>query len=66
MLKVKLYFGALLSTTLVDLGDVMAGVLTTGPKVRGFKPGQRRWIFKGDKSPQHPFYRRSQAVDLTS
>jgi hypothetical protein len=26
-------------------------VLDTGPKVRGFKPGRRRWIFKGDKNP---------------
>jgi hypothetical protein len=64
MSKVKLSFGALLSTTLVDLGGVMVGVLTTA--YHGFKPGQRRWIFKGDKSSQHPFYRRSQAVDLTS
>jgi hypothetical protein len=24
-------------------------VLATGPKVRGFKPGWGRWIFKGDK-----------------
>jgi hypothetical protein len=26
-------------------------VLATGPKVRGFKPGRGRWIFKGDKNP---------------
>jgi hypothetical protein len=25
--------------------------LATGPKVRGFKPGRGRWIFKGDKNP---------------
>jgi hypothetical protein len=24
-------------------------VFVIGPKVRGFKPGQKRWIFKGDK-----------------
>jgi hypothetical protein len=26
-------------------------VLATGPKVRGFKLGRGRWIFKGDKNP---------------
>jgi hypothetical protein len=26
-------------------------VLATRPKVRGFKPGRGRWIFKGDKNP---------------
>jgi hypothetical protein len=26
-------------------------VLAIAPKLRGFKPGRRRWIFNGDKSP---------------
>jgi hypothetical protein len=26
-----------------------------GPKVHVFKSGRRRWIFKGDKNPQHAF-----------
>jgi hypothetical protein len=26
-------------------------MLSTGPKVRAFKPGQGRWIFNGDKNP---------------
>jgi hypothetical protein len=26
-------------------------VPATGPKIRGFKPGRGRWIFKGDKRP---------------
>jgi hypothetical protein len=42
----------------VVLGAVMASVLTIGPKVRGFKPGLGRRIFKGDKNPQHFFLRR--------
>jgi quinol-cytochrome oxidoreductase complex cytochrome b subunit len=33
-------------------------MLAIGPKVSGFIPGQGRWIFKGDKNPQHPFLRR--------
>jgi hypothetical protein len=33
-------------------------------KVRVFKPGRMRSIFKGDKNPQHDFYRwGSKAVD---
>jgi hypothetical protein len=36
---------------IVDLGGVMVIVLVTGPKVRGFKPGRRRWVFKVDKNP---------------
>jgi hypothetical protein len=27
--------------------------LATGPKVRGFDPDRGRWIFKGDKNPEH-------------
>jgi hypothetical protein len=32
--------------------------LVIGPKVRGFKPGQGRLIFKGDVIPQHDFLQR--------
>jgi hypothetical protein len=28
-------------------------VLATGPKVRGFDSDRGRWIFKGDKNPEH-------------
>jgi hypothetical protein len=50
--------------SVVVLGGVIASVLATGPKVRGFKPGRRRWIFKDDKKLQHAFLRRgSKAVD---
>jgi hypothetical protein len=34
----------------VALGGLVV-VLATGPKVRGFKPGRGRWIFKDDKNP---------------
>jgi hypothetical protein len=34
----------------VALGVIIVSVLATGPKVRGFKPGQGRWIFKGDNA----------------
>jgi hypothetical protein len=37
-------------TRLVVLGGVMVILLSTGPNVRGFKPGQEREIFKGDKN----------------
>jgi hypothetical protein len=38
-------------------------VLATGPKVRGFDPDLGRWIFNGDKNPEHHFLRRgSKAV----
>jgi hypothetical protein len=35
----------------VALGGVMVIVLAIGLKIRGFKPGRWRWIFKGDKNP---------------
>jgi hypothetical protein len=35
--------------TLVALGGVI--MLTTGPRVCGFKPGGEQWIFKGNKNP---------------
>jgi hypothetical protein len=37
------------------LGGVVVSVLATGPKGYGFKTRTRRWIFKGDKNPQHTF-----------
>jgi hypothetical protein len=37
------------------LGGVVVSVLATGPKGCGFKTRARRWIFKGDKNPQHTF-----------
>jgi hypothetical protein len=47
----------------VDLGGLVVSVLTTGPKVRGFDPDRGRWIFKGDKNPEHHFlWRGSKAV----
>jgi hypothetical protein len=38
----------------------MVRVLAIKPKVRGFTP--RRWIFKGDKNPQHAFLQRGSDV----
>jgi hypothetical protein len=37
------------------LGGVVVSVLATGPKGCSFKTRPRRWIFKGDKNPQHTF-----------
>jgi hypothetical protein len=37
------------------LGGVVVSVLATGPKGCGLKTRPRRWIFKGDKNPQHTF-----------
>jgi hypothetical protein len=54
---------SLCSLPQVALGGLVVSVLATGPKVRGFNPGRGRWIFKGDKNPQHNFLRRgSKAV----
>jgi hypothetical protein len=48
---------------LVALGGLVVSVLATGPKVRGFDPDRCRWIFNGDKNPEHHFLRRgSKAV----
>jgi hypothetical protein len=38
------------------LGGLVVIVLAMGLKVRGFKPGRGRLIFKGDKNPQHDFF----------
>jgi hypothetical protein len=48
----------------VDLGGLVVSVLATGPKVRGFDPDQGRWIFMGDKNPEH-LYRRFTACKRT-
>jgi hypothetical protein len=41
--------------------------IATGPKVRGFDPDRGRWIFKGDKNPEHHFLQRgSKAVSPVS
>jgi hypothetical protein len=37
------------------LGGLVVSVLATGPKVRGCDPDRGRWIFKGDKNPEHDF-----------
>jgi hypothetical protein len=37
------------------LGDVVVSMLATGPEGCRFKTRPRRWIFKGDKNPQHTF-----------
>jgi hypothetical protein len=40
----------------------VVSVLATGPKVRGFNPGRSRWVFKGDKNPDHFLRSGSKAV----
>jgi hypothetical protein len=48
---------------IVVLGGAMVIVLAIGPKVHGFTPGRRRWIFKCDNNPQHDFiHKESKAV----
>jgi hypothetical protein len=42
-------------TDIRRLGGVVVSVLATGHKGCGFKTRLRRWIFKGDKNPQHTF-----------
>jgi hypothetical protein len=37
------------------LDGVVVSVLATGPEGFGLKTRPRRWIFKGDKNPQHTF-----------
>jgi hypothetical protein len=48
----------LLSDRIVILGGIVFSVFAIRPKVRGLKPGIRRWIFKGDKNLQHAFLSR--------
>jgi hypothetical protein len=50
---VVVYFNILLQH-----GGPVVSVFATGPKVCGFNPGRGRWIFKGDKNPEHNFLRR--------
>jgi hypothetical protein len=38
----------------VSLGGLVVTVLAIEPKIRGFKPGRRQWIFKSDKNPSDP------------
>jgi hypothetical protein len=60
-------FSAPIQAGTVDLVGLMVSVLATGPKVRGFDPDRGRWIFKGDKNPEHNFLRKgSKAVGLMS
>jgi hypothetical protein len=47
---------------LVVLGGLVVIVLSLGLKVRGFRPGRGRWIFKGDKYLQHDFLWRESKV----
>jgi hypothetical protein len=42
---------------IVVLGSIVVSVLAIGPKVRGFKPGRGRLLFKGDKNPWFDFLR---------
>jgi hypothetical protein len=39
------------STKVVALGGILVTVLAIRHKVRGFKPSQGQWIFKGDENP---------------
>src|SRR5215510_370600 len=42
---------------------LVVSVLVSGTQDRGFKPGQSRWIFSGEKNPKHVFLRKgSKAV----
>jgi hypothetical protein len=47
------YKTASFSAYIIALGCLVVSVLAIVPKVRGFKPGRRRWIFKGDTNSQH-------------
>jgi hypothetical protein len=47
---------------LAVLGGLVVSVLAIVPKVSGFKPGRRQWIFKGDKNLQHVFVRKVGAM----
>jgi hypothetical protein len=48
--KITPNFYSVTNSVSVAVGGVMVSVLASGPRVRGFKPGRGRWIFKGDKS----------------
>jgi hypothetical protein len=39
------------------LRGVVVSMFATGPKGRGFEPGQGDGFFKSDKNPQHTFLR---------
>jgi hypothetical protein len=40
----------------VALGDLVVSVFSIEPKVRGFRPGQKRWLFMGDKIRSNTFF----------
>jgi hypothetical protein len=54
----------LLTAVSSRLGGVVVIVLATGPKGRGFKTLPIRWIFQGDKNPQHTFLRMGSKVEV--
>ena len=39
-----------------DPGGPVVVILITVPEVRGFKPGQGRWIFSERKNPEYAFH----------
>jgi hypothetical protein len=53
-----LYINMWLLSNPVILNKLVVSVLSTGPKVHRFKPGQGQRIFKGNKNPQHTFLQR--------
>jgi hypothetical protein len=46
-------YNRFLSQHVVALGGIAVSVIVTGPNVRGFKPGKRKWIFNADINLQH-------------
>jgi hypothetical protein len=55
-----------ITTKRVALGGLVVSVLATGPEVRGFDLDRGRWIFKGDKNPEHLFLRRGKKPSFPS
>ena len=37
---------------------LVVSMLASGTRVRGFKPGRSRWIFRASENPPHAFLRR--------
>ena len=46
----------------VDTGGPVVIILATGSEVRGFKPGQGRWIVSERKNPEYDFLRKLSKV----
>ena len=44
--------------SLDGFGGLVVSILATGTRVRGFKPGRSRWIFREAENPQYAFLRR--------